>query len=102
MQASSGLACDLEDSVTVHWPHGTLTADVGELTANDYRLEGAVSMRRDVRAVDHSAGGVRGPSPAGYPNGFSSAARPSPAPSTTRPPSPGTRWRRRRDRRTRA
>jgi len=33
------LSRDLEDFVTAHRPHGTLTGDAGELTPNGYRLE---------------------------------------------------------------
>ena len=33
------LVADLEDFVTRHRPHGTLTATTGELTPNGYRLE---------------------------------------------------------------
>jgi len=33
------LLADLEDFVTEHQPHGTLTATTGELTPNGYRLE---------------------------------------------------------------
>ena len=33
------LLADLEDFVTQHRPHGTLTATTGELTPNGYRLE---------------------------------------------------------------
>jgi hypothetical protein len=33
------LVADLEDFVTEHRPHGTLTATTGELTPNGYRLE---------------------------------------------------------------
>ena len=50
------LLADLEDFVTEHRPHGTLTTTTGELTPNGYRLEVAcpcgVTFERWVTVVE--------------------------------------------------